>query len=76
MLPRHEKLWRDDHAYDLIIPLGYNDNPPAAGKGSAIFMHIAQPDWRGTEGCVALAQQDLLEIVKNCDINTFININS
>lgn len=59
----HETLWRDDDVYDLIVPLGYNDNPPVAGRGSAIFLHVAKPDYAGTEGCVALAKVDLLEIL-------------
>ncbi len=40
----HEKLWRDDHLYDVMVVLGYNDDPPVAGKGSAIFIHIARGD--------------------------------
>ncbi len=59
----HEKLWRSDDVYDLIIPLGYNDSPIVKGKGSAIFLHIARPDYSGTEGCVALSKSDLLEIL-------------
>jgi L,D-peptidoglycan transpeptidase YkuD (ErfK/YbiS/YcfS/YnhG family) len=54
-----ERLWRDDHAYDIVVVLGYNDDPVRAGAGSAIFWHIAQPDWRGTEGCVAVSVQDM-----------------
>ena len=50
----HEQLWREDHVYDLIVPLGYNDNPVIPGKGSAIFLHLAHEDYRATEGCVAL----------------------
>jgi L,D-peptidoglycan transpeptidase YkuD (ErfK/YbiS/YcfS/YnhG family) len=50
----HEALWRDDHAYDIILVLGHNDSPPAAGLGSAIFWHVRQPDGRPTEGCIAL----------------------
>ena len=30
-------MWRDDGAYDLVVPLGYNDAPPEPGRGSAIF---------------------------------------
>lgn len=63
---RHEKLWRDDHVYDLIIPLGYNDGidgPVIAGAGSAIFMHLMRDDGVGTEGCVALKLEDLLEVL-------------
>ncbi len=54
-------LWRADHVYDLIVPLGYNDDPVVPGKGSAIFMHVAKPDYAPTEGCVALALPDLLD---------------
>ncbi|MCA8899681.1 MAG: L,D-transpeptidase family protein [Hyphomonas sp.] len=60
----HEKLWRDDHVYDLIVELGYNDAPPVPGRGSAIFMHLARPDWAGTEGCVALPYLDLLDVLR------------
>src|SRR5579872_7208083 len=38
----HEKLWLEDVVYDLVVPLGYNDDPPVAGKGSAIFLHVAR----------------------------------
>jgi L,D-peptidoglycan transpeptidase YkuD (ErfK/YbiS/YcfS/YnhG family) len=59
----HEKLWREDERYNIIIPLGYNDNPPIAGKGSAIFFHLASEDYQGTEGCVAISQKDMLELL-------------
>jgi L,D-peptidoglycan transpeptidase YkuD (ErfK/YbiS/YcfS/YnhG family) len=71
---RHEKLWRDDNLYDVVVVIGYNDSPPLAGKGSAIFMHIAKPNYEGTEGCIALAQQDLLDIVSFLSINTRIKL--
>lgn len=58
-----ERLWRDDHAYDAILVLGHNDAPPVPGLGSAIFLHLAQPDRRPTEGCVALDREDLLLLV-------------
>ncbi|MEZ5690691.1 MAG: L,D-transpeptidase family protein [Rickettsiales bacterium] len=70
----HEKLWREDDVYDLIIPLGYNDSPIVRGKGSAIFVHIAKPDYSGTEGCVALAKEDLLEILPYLSTKTCIEI--
>ena len=60
----HEKMWREDHVYDVVVELGYNDDPPVPGRGSAIFMHLARPDWSGTEGCVALALQDLLNVLR------------
>jgi len=46
----HERLWRDDHVYDLIVELGHNDDPPVPNYGSAIFLHIAKPDYSPTEG--------------------------
>jgi L,D-peptidoglycan transpeptidase YkuD (ErfK/YbiS/YcfS/YnhG family) len=61
---RHEKLWRDDAVYDLIIVVGYNDAPVIAGKGSAIFIHIARENFAGTEGCVAFTREDLMWIVE------------
>ena len=63
-LASHEKMWREDHVYDVVVELGYNDDPPVPGRGSAIFMHLARPDWSGTEGCVALALPDLLSVLK------------
>lgn len=59
----HEKLWREDHLYDLIVELGYNDDPVIPGNGSAIFLHVAQPDYSPTEGCVACALPDLLALL-------------
>ena len=51
-----ERLWRGDGAYDIIVVLGHNDSPPVPALGSAIFLHCAQPDFRPTEGCVAVAR--------------------
>jgi len=63
---RHEKLWREEEVYDVIVPLGYNDRPIIPGAGSAIFLHVAKPDYTPTEGCVALALPDLLEVLAGC----------
>ena len=60
---RAEALWRADAVYDLIVVLGHNDAPVVPGRGSAIFLHVAQPDFRPTEGCVALARADLLMVL-------------
>lgn len=59
----HERMWRDDGLYDLVVEIGYNDSPPQAGLGSAIFLHLARPDWSPTEGCVAMARDDLLAVL-------------
>lgn len=60
---RHETLWRDDPVYDLIGVLGWNDAPVMRGHGSAIFLHIARPDYAPTEGCVAMALPDLRRLL-------------
>ena len=56
---RHERLWRDDHVYDIVAVLGWNDAPVVRHHGSAIFLHVARRDLAPTEGCVALALEDL-----------------
>ena len=56
---RHEPLWRPDPLYDIIGVLGWNDAPVVRGMGSAIFLHLARPDYAPTEGCIALVLPDL-----------------
>ena len=58
-----ENIWREDHLYDLVAVLGYNDDPVVPGKGSAIFLHLARPDYSATHGCVALAYDDALAAI-------------
>lgn len=60
---RHEELWRQDAVYDVVAVLGWNDQPVVKGRGSAIFLHVARPDYAPTEGCVALALPDLSRIL-------------
>ncbi len=59
----HEKLWREDGAYDLILVMSHNDSPPEPGLGSAVFIHIAQPDDRETLGCVALTPDHMVQLL-------------
>ncbi len=70
----HERMWRDDRLYDLVVELGYNDAPPVPGLGSAIFLHLARPDWGPTEGCVALARDDLLTVLAAAGPDSAIDI--
>jgi L,D-peptidoglycan transpeptidase YkuD (ErfK/YbiS/YcfS/YnhG family) len=58
-----EALWRDDAIYDIIGVLGWNDDPVLTGKGSAIFLHLARPGYTPTEGCIALAPDDLRRVL-------------
>jgi L,D-peptidoglycan transpeptidase YkuD (ErfK/YbiS/YcfS/YnhG family) len=59
-----ERLWRSDHLYDLVVVLGYNDHPRVAGRGSAIFMHVAGPGYAPTAGCIALRLPDLKRLLE------------
>jgi L,D-peptidoglycan transpeptidase YkuD (ErfK/YbiS/YcfS/YnhG family) len=47
----------------VVVIIGHNDEPVVPGKGSAIFLHAASPDYRPTEGCIALARGDLLALL-------------
>lgn len=49
-----ERLMRDDHLYDVIVELGWNDRPVIRGRGSAIFWHLARQGFTPTAGCVAV----------------------
>lgn len=72
---RHEKLFRNDRIYDLIIVLNYNMSPVIKNKGSAIFIHIAKNNYNKTKGCIALKKKDLIEIVSKIKRDTKIIIN-
>jgi L,D-peptidoglycan transpeptidase YkuD (ErfK/YbiS/YcfS/YnhG family) len=60
----HERLWRNDPLYDVVGVLGWNDDPVERGRGSAIFLHVAQADFAPTAGCVALAPRDLRAVLE------------
>jgi len=70
----HERLWREDRLYDGLVVLGYNTDPPVPGRGSAIFLHIAQPDYSPTEGCVAVAPADFIDLVQQCGPDSRVTI--
>jgi len=71
---RHEDLWRPDGLYDLVVPIGYNDDPAVPGLGSAIFLHVAAPGYGPTSGCVALAKEDLLALLQRLQPGDLIEI--
>jgi L,D-peptidoglycan transpeptidase YkuD (ErfK/YbiS/YcfS/YnhG family) len=59
----HERLWLASEVYDLLVVLGHNDDPVTPGAGSAVFLHVARPDYAPTAGCVALSKPDLLAVL-------------
>ena len=68
-----ERLWREDSAYDVIVPLGYNDAPARPGAGSAIFLHCTDFA-RPTEGCVAIAREALIALLPGLNAGDTIEI--
>ena len=69
----HEKLYRYDYKYNLIIPIKYNFNKPIIGKGSCIFIHLTK-DYKPTAGCIALKEKDFLIMLKIIKKNSVIKI--
>ena len=69
----HEKLKRDDHKYDLLIPINYNIKNPKVGLGSCIFFHLTT-DYKPTAGCIALKKKDFLIMLKIIKKNSLIKI--
>ena len=58
-----EQMWRDDGLYDALVVIGYNMEPVIPGAGSAIFLHVATPDFAPTAGCVAVSKDVLLGLL-------------
>jgi L,D-peptidoglycan transpeptidase YkuD (ErfK/YbiS/YcfS/YnhG family) len=73
---RHEELWREDPIYDIIIVVGYNDDPVIPHKGSAIFIHLLSAMEMPTAGCIALYRKDLINIIKQIDSATYLTVPS
>ncbi len=72
----HEKLWREDGAYDVILVINHNDTPPEPGLGSAVFIHIAQPDDRQTLGCIAVTPDVMVKLLTAIGPGTKLRIES
>ena len=58
-----ERLWRDDHLYDILILLDYNFSRRSQQRGSAIFFHMARPGLTPTRGCIAVAPADMKRLL-------------
>jgi L,D-peptidoglycan transpeptidase YkuD (ErfK/YbiS/YcfS/YnhG family) len=71
----HERLYRNDNLYDIILVLNYNTNPIIKKKGSAIFIHVSKNSYEKTKGCIALKKKHLLKLIPLIKKNTKIKIN-
>ncbi|MPR07016.1 L,D-transpeptidase family protein [Microvirga tunisiensis] len=70
----HEKMWRDDHLYDVVLDIAWNRRPIRRGRGSAIFLHLARPGLLPTEGCVAVDKRMIRRLLERIGPNTRIEI--
>ena len=71
---KSEKLYRSDKVYDIFINIKYNYSPTYKGKGSAIFLHLANKKYKTTKGCIAIQKKDFLKILPLVNNNTKILI--
>ncbi len=69
-----DRLWRADHLYDFIIEIDHNTCPRVAGRGSAVFIHVARPGFKPTAGCVALEMGRLRRLLERVGPKTRIVI--
>ncbi len=69
----HEKMFRNDNKYDLVIVINYNIKKVIRKKGSAIFIHLTN-NYKKTQGCLALKKKDLLILLKLINKKTKIKI--
>lgn len=72
--PSHERLWREDHVYDLVIETNHNALPRVRGRGSAIFIHLASDGFGPTAGCVALRPAEMRRLLAKISPKTRIKI--
>jgi L,D-peptidoglycan transpeptidase YkuD (ErfK/YbiS/YcfS/YnhG family) len=71
-----DRLWRQDRLYDLIIEIDHNTRPRIAGRGSAVFVHLARPGFTPTAGCIALTPGALRLLVRRIGPKTRIVIHN
>jgi len=69
-----DRLRRADQLYDLIIEIDHNTRPRVAGRGSAVFVHIARPGLAPTAGCVAMPKPRLRQLLARLGPRTRIYI--
>jgi L,D-peptidoglycan transpeptidase YkuD (ErfK/YbiS/YcfS/YnhG family) len=69
-----DRLWRDDHLYDFIIEIDHNARPRVAGRGSAVFLHLARTNFSATAGCVSMTKSAMLRLLRRMGPQTRIII--
>lgn len=72
--PAHPPAWFDkakmrhgDSAYEWLVEIRHNADPPQSGAGSAIFFHIRRTkngELRPTSGCTTMAEPELVHLIR------------
>ena len=71
---KHEKLYKKENVYDIILVLNYNMEPVKKNRGSAIFIHVAKKNHNKTEGCIAIEKLKLIKLIEKINPNTKVKI--
>jgi L,D-peptidoglycan transpeptidase YkuD (ErfK/YbiS/YcfS/YnhG family) len=69
-----DRLRREDHLYDFIIEIDHNTQPRVAGRGSAVFLHLARTNFSPTAGCVSMTKSAMLHLLRQIGPRTRIII--
>ena len=69
-----DRLTREDRLYDFIVEIDHNTSPRIAGRGSAVFLHLARPDFSPTAGCVSMTRSAMLRLLERLGPQTRIVI--
>jgi L,D-peptidoglycan transpeptidase YkuD (ErfK/YbiS/YcfS/YnhG family) len=69
-----DRLRRDDHLYDFIVEIDHNTSPRIAGRGSAVFLHLARANFSPTAGCVSMTEATMLRLLRRLGPETKIVI--
>jgi len=69
-----DRLTRDDHLYDFIVEIDHNAAPRIAGRGSAVFLHLARTNFSPTAGCVSMTMTSMLRLLRRLGPQTKIII--
>jgi L,D-peptidoglycan transpeptidase YkuD (ErfK/YbiS/YcfS/YnhG family) len=69
-----DRLRREDHLYDFIVEIDHNTSPRIAGRGSAVFLHLARDNFAPTAGCVSMTKSAMLHLLQRLGPGTRIEI--
>jgi L,D-peptidoglycan transpeptidase YkuD (ErfK/YbiS/YcfS/YnhG family) len=69
-----DRLKRDDHLYDFIVEIDHNNTPRIAGRGSAVFLHLARENFSPTAGCISMTKASMLRLLQRLGPETKIVI--